>query len=50
MAKWHGIPQGQALDQRQKDYIVQVIALWLVRRGGAQRDDSANLFDPDRVL
>ncbi|HEP1042791.1 TPA: DUF4186 domain-containing protein [Serratia marcescens] len=50
LEKWHGIPQGIALDQRQKAYIVQAIALWLVRRGGAREEPNANLFDPDRGL
>ena len=44
------IPQGIALDEQQKDYIVQAIALWLVRRGGAREESGANLFDPDRGL
>ncbi|CAI0698635.1 Uncharacterised protein [Serratia proteamaculans] len=50
LAKWHNIPQGQALDEQQKRYIVQVIALWLERRAGVKADDSANPFDPDRGL
>ncbi|CAI1126242.1 DUF4186 domain-containing protein [Serratia entomophila] len=50
LAKWHDIAQGQPLSEEQKRYIVQVIALWLVRRGGAQSDDYANIFDPDRGL
>ncbi|WP_279024507.1 DUF4186 domain-containing protein [Gibbsiella quercinecans] len=39
LAKWHGIAQGKALNEAQKDYIVQVIALWLARRaagGGSE--------------
>ncbi len=35
LEKWHGIARGQALDARQQEYIVQFIALWLARRGGA---------------
>ncbi|CAI0987361.1 DUF4186 domain-containing protein [Serratia proteamaculans] len=50
LAKWHNIPQGQALDEQQKQYIVQVIALWLERQAGVKADDSANPFDPDRGL
>ncbi|WP_413739520.1 DUF4186 domain-containing protein [Sodalis sp. RH14] len=34
LEKWHGIAKGQALSAAQQDYIVQVIALWLERRGG----------------
>ena len=29
LAKWHGIPQGQALTSEEIDYIVAVIARWL---------------------
>ncbi|AXK25122.1 Hypothetical protein SmN45_3376 [Serratia marcescens] len=50
LEKWHGIAQGVALDEQQKDYIVQVIALWLVRRGGAGDVSGTNIFDPDRGL
>ncbi|WP_268605359.1 DUF4186 family protein, partial [Escherichia coli] len=50
LEKWHGIPQGVALDEQQKDYIVQAIALWLVRRGGARDVSGTNIFDPDRGL
>lgn len=50
LEKWHGIPQGVTLDERQKDYIVQAIALWLVRRGGARDVSGTNIFDPDRGL
>ncbi|MGL6020356.1 MAG: DUF4186 domain-containing protein [Gibbsiella quercinecans] len=32
LEKWHGIAQGKELNEAQKDYIVQVIALWLTRR------------------
>lgn len=50
LEKWHGIPQGVALNEQQKEYIVQAIALWLVRRGGARDMSGANIFDPDRGL
>ncbi|EMF8047824.1 DUF4186 domain-containing protein [Serratia marcescens] len=50
LEKWHGIPQGVTLDERQKDYIVQAIALWLVRRGSARDVSGTNIFDPDRGL
>ncbi|ASM17624.1 MULTISPECIES: DUF4186 domain-containing protein [Serratia] len=50
LEKWHDIAQGVALDEQQKDYIVQVIALWLVRRGGAGDVSGTNIFDPDRGL
>ncbi|MGU9759222.1 DUF4186 domain-containing protein [Serratia marcescens] len=50
LEKWHDIAQGVALDEQQKGYIVQVIALWLVRRGGAGDVSGTNIFDPDRGL
>ncbi|BEL81267.1 DUF4186 domain-containing protein [Serratia marcescens] len=50
LEKWHDIAQGVSLDEQQKDYIVQVIALWLVRRGGAGDVSGTNIFDPDRGL
>ncbi|CAI0748043.1 Uncharacterised protein [Serratia liquefaciens] len=50
LAKWHSIPQGQALDEQQKQYIVHVISLWLERRAAAKPDDGANPFDPDHGL
>ncbi|CAI0738255.1 Uncharacterised protein [Serratia grimesii] len=50
LAKWHNIPQGQALDEQHKLYIVDVIALWLEHRASVKADDSANPFDPDRGL
>ncbi|CUY94280.1 DUF4186 family protein [Serratia marcescens] len=45
-----GHPVFVALDERQKDYIIQAIALWLVRRGGARDISGTNIFDPDRGL
>ncbi|MCA4822693.1 MAG: DUF4186 family protein [Serratia rubidaea] len=50
LAKWHAIPAGQALNEQQRRYIVQLIALWLMRKAGAQADECANVFDPDRAL
>ncbi|XBS68603.1 DUF4186 domain-containing protein [Acerihabitans sp. KWT182] len=32
LEKWHGIAKGQPLTDRQQEYIVQVIALWLRRQ------------------
>ncbi|MNW11072.1 hypothetical protein D3C71_2084290 [compost metagenome] len=50
LAKWHNIPQGQALSEQQKQYIVQVIGLWLERRAAPKANDGAIPFDPDRGL
>ncbi|MEB6335404.1 DUF4186 domain-containing protein [Serratia rhizosphaerae] len=50
LAKWHAIPAGQQLSEQQQRYIVQLIALWLVRKAGVQADECANVFDPDRAL
>ncbi|EFE95634.1 DUF4186 domain-containing protein [Serratia odorifera] len=50
LAKWHGIPPGVELDEPQRQYIVQLIGLWLVRKAGAQAEEHANPFDPDRAL
>ncbi len=33
LEKWHGIPKGQPLTDSQQDYVVQMIGLWLDRRG-----------------
>ncbi len=35
---WHGIAKGYPLTETQQDYIVQVIALWLRRRGDSAAD------------
>lgn len=50
LAKWHAIPAGQVLSEQQRRYIVQLIALWLVRKAGAPAEACANVFDPDRAL
>lgn len=50
LAKWHSIAPGEALSEQQRDYIVQLIALWLVRKAGASTEQHANPFDPDHAL
>ena len=32
LQKWHGIPKGRALEQSEKQYVVEVIAAWLARQ------------------
>jgi exodeoxyribonuclease V alpha subunit len=50
LEKWHGIPKGREMTQREKDYAVEVIAAWLsgekVRRVLTQspQTDTTNLF------
>lgn len=31
LQKWHGIPKGRALEDAEKQYIIEVIKTWLVR-------------------
>jgi predicted Fe-S protein YdhL (DUF1289 family) len=31
LRKWHGIPKGRALEESEKQYVVEVIGEWLKR-------------------
>ena len=35
LAKWHAIPKGRALTESEKQYVIHVIRVWLVKAGGA---------------
>ena len=32
LQKWHGIPKGRALEDAEKQYIIEVIKMWLIRQ------------------
>jgi predicted Fe-S protein YdhL (DUF1289 family) len=40
LAKWHDIPKGRALDQAEKNHIVEIIKKWLSASVAARRTNS----------